>query len=54
MVGPNGGWAQTHGTPATSAFQLFVSIDEDQVADSERQHISEVVGYAVFGSSVGP
>jgi hypothetical protein len=48
MDGGNGGWAQTHGpTPATQD-QLLLSIDEDQIGDSERAHTGEHVGYVAF------
>jgi len=54
MDGPNGGWAQTHGaTPATTT-RLYLSVDEDQVADTERNHINEQVAYIAFGSYAGP
>ena len=48
MVGSNGGWAQSHGSPAATSTSLYLSIDEDQIGDSERSHISEQVGYVVF------
>ncbi|MCB0178821.1 MAG: tandem-95 repeat protein [Anaerolineae bacterium] len=47
--GPNGGWAQTHGSTLATATSLFLSIDEDQVGDSERNHIAEEVAYIAFG-----
>ncbi len=52
MDGGNGGWAQTHGATMTSATSMFLSIDEDQVKDSERNHTSEQVGYIVFETTV--
>ncbi len=51
MDGSNGGWAQTHGTPA-SATNLYLSIDEDQIMDTERGHITEQVAYAVFETAM--
>ncbi len=48
MDGNNGGWAQTHGGTAASASSLFLSIDEDQIKDGERNHTTEQVGYVVF------
>ncbi len=48
MDGNNGGWAQTHGGTAASASTLFLSIDEDQIKDGERNHTTEQVGYVVF------
>ena len=52
MDGGNGGWAQIHGPTAATASTLFLSIDEDQVQDTERVHITEQVAYAVFASPV--
>ena len=51
MDGPNGGWAQTHGSTVATSTSLYLSIDEDQVGDSERNHITEQVGYIAFGST---
>lgn len=50
--GPNGGWAQPHGAGALSSTALSLSIDEDQVGDSERNHTNEQVGYIVFSSNL--
>ena len=50
MDGANGGWAQIHGAAAASTTQLFLSIDEDQILDPERVHISEQVGYLAFAT----
>ncbi len=52
MRGGNGGWAQTHGTTAATTTNLYLSIDEDQVRDKERNHVAEQVGCVVFESSV--
>jgi len=50
MDGADGGWAQGHGSaPATPASALL-SIDEDQLGDSERSHTSEQVAYLAFAS----
>jgi uncharacterized repeat protein (TIGR02543 family) len=54
MVGPNGGWAQSHGSTAATSTSLYLSIDEDQVGDSERNHIAEQVGYVVFDVDIAP
>jgi hypothetical protein len=51
MDGPNGGWAQTHGSTLASTTSVYLSIGEDQIGDSERNHITEQVGYVVFGPS---
>jgi hypothetical protein len=48
MAGFNGSWAQIHGGTAATATNLFLSLDEDQIKDSERVHTQEQVSYAVF------
>ena len=48
MDGNNGGWAQIHGGTVATTTQLFVSVDEDQVGDSERSHTTEQLAYAAF------
>jgi hypothetical protein len=50
--GNDGGWVQTFGAAPSSASQLFLSIDEDQIGDAERSHTTEQVGYAVFAGPV--
>ena len=50
MNGINGGFAQLHGAAPLTATSLALSVDEDQAADTERQHIAEQVGYAVFAA----
>ncbi|UCG32935.1 MAG: hypothetical protein JSU68_14880 [Phycisphaerales bacterium] len=52
MDGNNGGWAQTHGDTMASATTLYLSIDEDMISDSERNHTTEQVGYVVFAGPV--
>ena len=52
MDGNNGGWAQLHGASPLSATTMGLSIDEDQVADSERKHTTEQVAYLVFGATI--
>ena len=52
MDGGNGGWAQVHGPTVATTTTLFLSVDEDQVGDAERNHTSEQVGYVVFESAV--
>lgn len=54
MSGSNGGWAQTHGAEPFSFESLALSIDEDQIADSERVHIAESVAYFAFGEAAEP
>ncbi len=49
--GGNGGWAYTYGAFPLSATQLHLAIDEDQIADTERNHVNEQVGYIVFESA---
>ena len=48
MDGGNGGWAYGHGANQATTTNLYLSIDEDQVNDSERNHTTEQVGYMVF------
>jgi hypothetical protein len=54
MAGPNGGWAQAHSSTAASSTSLYLSIDEDQIGDTERNHIAEQVGYVVFDTNIPP
>jgi len=54
MAGPNGGWAQSHGSEAASSTSLYLSIDEDQTSDAERNHLAENVGYVVFDTNPVP
>jgi glucose/arabinose dehydrogenase len=50
MDGTDGGWAILYGSvPLGSSIRL--AIDEDQLFDIERSHITEEVSYLVFGSS---
>lgn len=47
MDGGNGGWAVLYGSnPVTGDIDL--AVDEDQIGDSERNHITEQVGYWAF------
>ena len=50
--GNDGGWVQTFGAAPSSASQLFLSIDEDQISNGERSHTTDQVGYAVFAGPV--
>ncbi len=50
--GGNGGWAQVHGATVATTTDLFLSIDEDQIGDTERAHTTEQVAYAVFTGPV--
>ena len=52
MDGGNGGWAYIHGATLATTTDLYLSIDEDQINDSERNHTPEQVGYVVFGTEV--
>jgi hypothetical protein len=52
MDGTNGGWAQLHGATPLTASTLALSVDEDQLSDSERSHTNEQVAYAVFQANV--
>ncbi|MEZ4661408.1 MAG: hypothetical protein R2911_27980, partial [Caldilineaceae bacterium] len=48
MDGANGGWAVLYGANPVQANNLNLTIDEDQIRDSERGHASEQVAYIVF------
>jgi YVTN family beta-propeller protein len=48
VQGGDGGWAVLVGTDPFAAGQMLLSIDEDQVADSDRWHTEEEVSYLVF------
>jgi hypothetical protein len=52
MDGPNGGWAVLYGATPLSASSVGLAIDEDQLNDSERRHITEQVGILIFETSV--
>ena len=48
LDGGNGGWAVLYGTTPVTVSTLSLAIDEDQLNDSERSHITEQVGYLVL------
>lgn len=48
MNGTNGGWAVLYGPAPLTANRLDLTIDEDQIRDSERGHATEQVAYIVF------
>lgn len=48
MNGGNGSWALLYGSNPVSTTSLGLAIDEDQVVDSERDHIAEQVAFIVF------
>jgi PKD repeat protein len=50
--GGNGGWSYVHGSTLATTSGLSLSIDEDQINDSERNHTTEQVGYVVFGPAI--
>jgi hypothetical protein len=50
--GNNGGWAYLYGASPLSATQIKLTIDEDQIYDSERNHKAERVSYLVFEDAV--
>jgi hypothetical protein len=50
--GTDGTWAYTFGDPMSTASQLLLSNDEDQIVDAERNHTPQRVAYAVFGAPV--
>ena len=52
MDGNNGSWAVFPAGGGLSASQMMISVDEDQLSDSERAHTSEQVSYIVFGQDI--
>lgn len=48
MDGVNGGWPVIWGEQGVAGEQLMLSIDEDQIGDSERQHTDEQVAVLVL------
>jgi hypothetical protein len=50
MDDANGAWAQIHGPTKATSSTLYLSLDEDQLADTERRHGHDQVGYVVFQS----
>jgi PKD repeat protein len=49
MDGGNGGWPVMYGSTPLTSTSLTMVFDEDQVRDSERNHVNEQVAYIVFG-----
>ncbi|MEM9325263.1 MAG: PKD domain-containing protein [Bacteroidota bacterium] len=52
MTGSNGGWPILYGPDGLQSDAIQMAIDEDQIGDSEREHIEEKVSYLVFGTDV--
>ena len=52
MEGNNGGWAVLYGSNPVAATTVKLAVEEDQIRDSERAHISERLGYIVFNDGV--
>lgn len=52
MDGGDGGWAYAYGSSYTTASQIRLAIDEDQIGNNERNHTTEQVGYFVIESPV--
>ncbi|UCG15336.1 MAG: hypothetical protein JSV19_08550 [Phycisphaerales bacterium] len=48
MIGADGSWAQAYGPTLATAAALNLSLDEDQLGDTERRHTAERVAYAAF------
>ena len=48
MDGVNGSWALLYGSNPLTINGLLLAIDEDQMTDSERKHVTEQVAYIVF------
>ena len=52
MKGYNGSWAVLYGSDPVSDATIALAVDEDQLGDSEREHIEEQVAYIVFSDPV--
>ena len=52
MDGQDGSWAQIFGATVATTTELSLSVDEDQVEDTERFHVTEQVSYVVFATPV--
>ena len=48
LDGSDGGWAVLYGATPLTSTTLTLAVDEDQISNSERNHITEQVGYIVF------
>ncbi|GAB5407081.1 MAG: hypothetical protein Aurels2KO_53120 [Aureliella sp.] len=53
MDGNDGGWAVLRGDNPLASGNIDLSIDEDQIRDSERNHTTEQVAYFVIGGMAG-
>ncbi len=51
MDGLNGGWAVLFGNDPLGPHRLQLAIDEDQIRDPERSHITEQAAYIVFADT---
>ena len=54
MDGGNGGWPVLFGANPVSTSGLVTVFDEDQIADTERNHTSEQVAYIAFETASAP
>lgn len=52
MDGNNGSWAVFPAAGGLNTSQMLISLDEDQVRDTERAHTTEQVSYIVFGQDI--
>ena len=52
MDGTDGSWGQLFGSAPLSTTEVDLSVDEDQLADSERGHTTEQLAYAVFAGEL--
>ena len=48
MDGNDGGWAILRTASPLTTTSIRLSVDEDQLIDTERAHTTEQVGYIVF------
>ena len=52
MDGANGGWGMLAGNPALLDGQIRLIVDEDQLADEERYHTTEQIGYLALSDTL--
>jgi len=51
MDGGNGGWAVVYGASPFTTTQIGLAMDEDQIADSERNHATDPIAVIAFNQS---
>lgn len=51
MSGGDGAWAVLYGEPHATTFDVRFAVDEDQIGDNDRGHVSERIGFVAFENS---